>query len=46
MYAEIVVNQPSRAVDRVFDYKIPDRLIDKISIGSRVIIPFSHGNAD
>lgn len=46
MYAEIVVNQPSRAVDRVFDYKIPNRLIDKISIGSRVIIPFSHGNAE
>ena len=45
MYAEIVVNQPSKAVDRKFDYKIPDNLIDKISVGARVVIPFSRANA-
>ena len=44
MYAEIVVNHPSRAVDRLFDYEIPKDLEDKIVIGSRVIVPFSKWN--
>ncbi len=44
MYAEIVVNHPSRAVDRVFDYRIPDELSDRIFVGARVIVPFSVHN--
>ncbi len=44
MYAEIVVNHPSRAVDRVFDYKIPDEFLDKVFVGSRVAVPFSRYN--
>lgn len=46
MYAEVVVNQPSRAVDRVFDYKVPDCFAEKIFAGSRVIVPFSRGNKE
>lgn len=46
MYAEIVVNHPSRAVDRVFDYEIPQELSDKVVVGARVIIPFSRNNAE
>lgn len=44
MYAEIVVNHPSRAVDRVFDYKIPDELTEKVFIGAKVTVPFSRFN--
>lgn len=46
MYAEIIVNHPSRAVDRAFDYKIPESLCGRITPGSRVIIPFSRGNIE
>lgn len=46
MYAEIVVNHPSRAVDRVFDYEIPAELDGKIRTGTRVIVPFSANNAE
>ena len=46
MYAEVVVNHPSRAVDRVFDYKIPDSLEGEIKVGTRVIVPFSQRNAE
>ena len=46
MYAEIVVNHPSRAVDRVFDYRIPDELNGTIRVGTRVIVPFSRNNAE
>ena len=46
MYAEIVFNHPSRAVDRVFDYRIPDALNGTIRAGTRVIVPFSRNNAE
>lgn len=46
MYAEVIVNQRSRAVDRVFDYEIPSELEGSIRAGSRVIVPFSNGNVE
>ncbi len=46
MYAEVIINHPSRAVDRVFDYRIPDALYGRVATGSRVIVPFSAGNTE
>ncbi len=46
MYAEVVVSQPSKAVDKLFDYKIPDSLIPQVKTGTRVIVPFSKNNAE
>lgn len=46
MYAKVVVNQPSSAVDRLFDYLIPDNLSGIIAPGMRVIVPFSRNNSE
>ncbi|MCH5211419.1 MAG: primosomal protein N' [Oscillospiraceae bacterium] len=46
MYAEVIVNHISRAVDRVFDYAVPEELTESIRPGSRVIVPFSKGNKE
>lgn len=46
MIASIVVGHRSKMVDKLYDYKIPRELEDKISVGSRVIIPFSRGNKE
>lgn len=46
MYAEVIVNHRSRAVDRSFDYAVPDDLLTVIGPGSRVIVPFSKGNKE
>ncbi len=46
MIAKIIVDHPSKAVDKPFDYLVPEDLRDKICIGSRVIVPFSSGNAE
>lgn len=43
-YAGIIVNNTSLQVDKIFTYKIPENLIDKLNIGSRVKIPFGMGN--
>lgn len=46
MYAKVIVNQRSYAVDRPFDYLIPQKLEGKIQPGTRVIVPFSKGNVE
>ncbi len=46
MYAEVIIDQRSHAVDRPFDYEIPEQLADSVIVGSRVIVPFSMGNRE
>lgn len=39
MFAEIIIDQDAKALDRVFEYKIPEDMT--ICVGMRVYIPFS-----
>ena len=39
-YAEVIVDLPSRAVDRPFHYLVPPQLQDYLQPGHRVIVPF------
>ncbi|MGI6712539.1 MAG: primosomal protein N' [Bacillota bacterium] len=39
-YAEIIVNKAVEVVNRVFHYLIPQRLANKVKIGSVVVVPF------
>ncbi|KEH97687.1 primosomal protein N' [Clostridium massiliodielmoense] len=43
-YAGIVVNNESVQVDKVFTYKIPEKLLEKLKVGHRVKVPFGKGN--
>lgn len=43
-YAGIVVNNESIQVDKIFTYKIPDKLIEILKVGHRVKVPFGKGN--
>ena len=43
-YADIIVDISLEALDRVFQYRIPDELKDHINIGSQVVVPFGKGN--
>lgn len=42
MYAKVIVEITAKAVDKMFTYKIPDNMIPKIKIGSRVKVPFGY----
>ena len=44
MIAKIIVDYRSKQVDRAFDYLVPKELEGEITIGSRVIVPFSGAN--
>jgi primosomal protein N' (replication factor Y) len=38
--ARVIVDVRARSLDRVFDYRIPERLSDEVSIGVPVVVPF------
>lgn len=40
MYASVIVQISSKNVDRLYTYKIPNHLKDKIQPGSRVFVSF------
>ncbi|MGA8942059.1 MAG: primosomal protein N' [Thermoactinomyces sp.] len=42
MIAEVIVDVPARAVDRPYDYLIPEELVSEVQVGSRVQVPFGH----
>ncbi len=42
MFAEVIINSNARALDKVFDYKIPQELERQIFVGSRVFVPFGN----
>lgn len=44
MFADVIVDISVDALDRTFQYIIPENLQSKIRIGSRVTIPFGRGN--
>ena len=39
-YADIIIDISQSNVDRPFRYRIPDELIDEVSVGSVVKVPF------
>lgn len=43
-YANIIIDISHEKVDRLFQYRIPDRLQERITVGMAVSIPFGAGN--
>ena len=42
MIAEVILNENAKDLDRIFDYNVPNDLVQKAKIGSRVIVPFGN----
>ena len=40
MYADIIIDQDAKALDRVFEYKIPENV--NVDVGMRVYVPFGN----
>ena len=43
-YADIIVNISHEKVDRAFQYRIPESLVELIRVGTPVQVPFGKGN--
>ncbi len=44
MFAEIIINSNAKALNRIFDYMVPQSLESEIAVGSRVLVPFGKGS--
>jgi len=44
MVAQVVLNNKEQNIDKVFDYAIPEGLVNKVTVGMRVHVPFGWGN--
>ena len=45
LYADVIIDISHEAIDRAFQYVIPENLVPQIKIGCQVNIPFGRGNA-
>lgn len=43
MIAEVIINRTAKKLNRIFDYKIPNELKDRVIVGSKVLVPFGNG---
>ena len=44
LIAQVIVNNNSYHTDQIYDYRIPEPLLESVEIGMRVIVPFGRGN--
>lgn len=44
LYAEVIIDINHESVDNIFNYGIPDDIVNDIYIGMRVFVPFGKGN--
>ncbi len=42
-FAGVIINRLALNIDKIFDYSIPADLVDKITVGSHVFVPFGRG---
>ena len=40
MFAEVIINNNAKALNRVFDYGVPAKFENEIFVGARVLVPF------
>ena len=40
MFAEVIINNNSKALNKIFDYIVPEEFLSKVHVGSRVFVPF------
>ena len=45
MYANIIIDISHEKLDKVFQYRIPEGLLARLTIGMQVQVPFGSGNA-
>lgn len=43
MFAEVIINNNAKALNKIFDYEIPEEFMNEVHIGSRVFVPFGRG---
>lgn len=40
MIAEVIISSNAKDLNRIFDYNIPESLIEDVHVGSKILVPF------
>ena len=46
MYANIIIDITHEKLDKIFQYRVPEKLEGKLKIGMEVTVPFGQGNRE
>ena len=46
MFADIIIDIQHEKLDKIFQYRIPERLADELEPGMEVMVPFGNGNRE
>ena len=44
MFADVIIDIQNEKLDRIFQYRIPQEIEDRLEAGMEVIVPFGKGN--
>ena len=44
MFADVIIDIQHEKLDKIFQYRIPDEIGEKLEAGMEVIVPFGKGN--
>ena len=45
MFAEVILNNNAKALNKIFDYIVPVEMEDKARVGARVFVPFGRSKS-
>lgn len=46
MFADVIIDIQHEKLDKIFQYRIPEEIEDKLSPGMEVVVPFGNGNRE
>ena len=44
VYIDVIVDISVSSLDRIFQYRVPEKLLDAVTVGCQVSVPFGSGN--
>ena len=44
VYIDVIVDISVSSLDRIFQYRVPEKMLDAVTVGCQVSVPFGNGN--
>ena len=44
VYIDVIVDISVSSLDRIFQYRVPEEMLDAVTVGCQVSVPFGNGN--
>ena len=44
MFADVIIDIQHEKLDKIFQYRVPESMVDELEPGMEVVVPFGRGN--